>query len=474
MRVLLGLPPSKMLYSIPQLGLGYLASALRRRGHEVFLIDSIVRKLGIVDFCEALKAIRPQVLGLKVFSLDVATARQTLREAKASMPEIVTIVGGPHPSCLEADDLMNLFQEADFAFRGEGEEALPQLLSHLGEKGPEKGAIPGLVWREEGRAMANPRALVEDIDALDFPAWDLIDPRRYRVSYSFMNGALPSAPILLSRGCPYKCTFCASPLIIGSKVRKRNISSVLEEIRLLKEKFQVRTFDIVDENFLYEREYALQFCHSLLDEGVDIHWNLPYGVRVENIDREVIKAMESSGCFALSLGIESGNQAILNKARKGLNLETLREKIQIIKENSHILLQGFFILGFPDEGEEEINDTITLARRLPLDMVTFSPLRVNPGTQLYEQIKAIPGKLKKEDPWEEMDSEKVFHSYCKVSTERLNDLVRKAFLSFYFRPRVAFNLLSQVRTFHQGKIILNGLMRVFIRMGLKALRKPAS
>jgi radical SAM superfamily enzyme YgiQ (UPF0313 family) len=327
--------------------------------------------------------------------------------------------------------------------------------------------IAGLVWKDaDGVVRANPKGWVEDLDSLAFPAWDLIDPRRYKWGHSFMTSEFPAAPMAMTRGCPYSCTFCGSYLISGKKVRKRSLDNIIEEIRLLHADFGVRSIDIADENFAFDRDFVIAFCERLLREDIGIAWDCPYGVRLDNLDEEVVRLMHRSGCFGLSLGIESGSQRILDSIKKRLKVEDVVAKVRMIKRVSKIKLQGYFVIGFPGETPADIEATIQLACSLPFDMVTFCPLRVTPGTEIYDQLLST-GKIAPALDYRGFGHHYFVRSYCSIPDDEMRRLYRKACAQFYFRPRVVLNLLSQVRSVGQFRTIVNGLLRMIRSPGQK-------
>ena len=217
------------------IGLGYLAAYAREAGHVVRFLDRLFERYDLDDFDRYVSQFRPDVLGMKVFSCDLDTVREMLRRVRRMLPDTVTVIGGPHPSCEDPERLFEQFPDLDYAVAGEAEAGFSPFLDKLDANEKDMADIPGLIWRNgDGAVHANPKTLVADLDSLPLPAWDLMDPRRYKSGYSFMTTKLPAAPMSVTRGCPYACTFCGSHLISGRKVRRRSADNVIEEIKLLK------------------------------------------------------------------------------------------------------------------------------------------------------------------------------------------------------------------------------------------------
>lgn len=446
--------------SIPDIGLGLLAAMARDAGHEALLIDSSLEDLDAEAFAARVRDEQPDIVGIKAYSCDILYVERMLDAVAEAAPDTVRIIGGPHPSTEIPERLFRMFPALTAAFAGEAEPGFGPFLAKVEAGQRDYSDVPGLVWRDEaGEVHANTRTVVEDLDGLPLPAWDLLQPRRYTAGYSFMTNRLPAAPLVLTRGCPFHCTFCGSYLITGRRVRKRSLDGVLEEVRLLVREHGVRTIDVVDENCAFDRDYLAEFCRRLIAEDFDLNWNCPYGVRLNSLDEELVGLMDRAGCTGMSVGVESGCDRVLERVKKCLTVAQVREQVTMIKRVSSIMIQGYFMIGFPDETREEIEQTIDLACSLPFDIVTFCPLRVTPGTEIYERLVA-EGRIPPDVDYAGMGHHYFVRSYSQVSDAEMKKLYRKAYLKFYFRPKVAWNLLRRMATAAQMRTILNGLWRL--------------
>jgi anaerobic magnesium-protoporphyrin IX monomethyl ester cyclase len=461
MKILLAVSMSNERFNtIPDIGLGYLASYARQAGNDVHYLDCVLEKYSLQDFQSALCDFSPDLLGIKVFSCDIEPARRMLKVAREILPGVKLAIGGPHPSSASAEDVFQQFPNLDFAMAGEADSGFVTFLSHLQTGISDFSDVAGLIWRDgDGVLRVNPRAFVMELDSIPFPAWDLLQPNRYKSGYSFMTPLLPAAPMTITRGCPFHCTYCQSHLLTGRKVRRRSIDNVIEEITLLQREYGVRTIDIVDENFTFDNAYATTFCQRLIAEDIDIKWNCPYGVRLNSLNEDLVCLMEKSGCVALSLGIESGSDRILESVRKSQKVEMVAEKVRMIKRVSKIALQGYFMYGFPTETVEEVRQSIRLACSLPLDMVVFHPLRLTPGTELFNQY-VVEGKVPEGFDYQGYGHHYFVRSYCEIPDAEMKRLYKEAYLRFYARPKVIFNLLRMVRTWAQVKTLANGALRL--------------
>jgi radical SAM superfamily enzyme YgiQ (UPF0313 family) len=431
MRILFAVAISEERFnSTPDIGQGYLAACVRQAGHDVAIVDCLLERYDYAEFEQYVNTHQPDVVGIRAFSCDIPSISKMVRIVRKTCPGAVTVIGGPHPSCEIPERLFEQFPDLDYAFAGEGEPGFVPFVERLQAGSTDMADIPGLIWRDNNAIRANPKALVKDLDALPFPAWDLIDPWQYKCGYSFMTSKLPAAPMVLTRGCPYQCTFCGSHLITGRKVRKRSIDNIIEEIRLLQQDYGIRTIDIVDENLAFDRNYVKAFCERLIQEDLGIRWNCPYGVRLSSLNKETVRLMARAGCFGLSVGVESGSQRILDSVKKRLTVEEVVDKVRTIKHVSNITLQGFFMFGFPEETREDIEATIHLACSLPFDFVVFSPLRVTPGTEIYNDL-VHAGKIPRDLDYKGFGRHHFVRSYSSIPDKEMEKLYKKAYMRFY-------------------------------------------
>ncbi|MFA5142634.1 MAG: radical SAM protein [Candidatus Omnitrophota bacterium] len=440
MKILLLKPFNKSDHIQPSLGLGYLAESVRR-DHEVMILDCIKDKISVDKLEGVLKRCRPDVLGMQCYTFDLNFIDAALVSAKAFDKNIVTVTGGPHPSAAAAE-MMDMFRgRLDFAFSGEAEIGFPKLLDCLKNGGRNFDGVPGLMWREGAVLKSNPKTVSEDLDNIPMPAWDLIRPETYPES---QHGAFfkqfPIAPIMITRGCPYPCTFCAGGTVSGKKVRHRSIDNVLKELIYLNKERGIKEFHVIDDNFTMDMGYAKEFLRRLKALNLGMTWAVPNGVRMDALDDELLKLMKETGLYMISLGIESGSDKVLRDMKKSLTISKIKECVKRINDGG-IDVSGFFILGFPGETEESIRDTIRLSLELKLVRANFFTYLPFPGSESYERLRA-ENKLKGID-WNNFYFMTASYAPDGMTRARLKNLQRFAFARFYLRPRIiAYNIMS--------------------------------
>ncbi|MDP3732060.1 MAG: cobalamin-dependent protein [Candidatus Omnitrophota bacterium] len=458
MKTLLVLPRSRSYVIQPNLGLGYIASAIRRAGHEVMILDCIKEKMKIDDFFSLVRAHSFDMVGFHMFSQDYTSVKQLSRLIKEINPKIYTIVGGPHPTG-DPHGIIEDFPHIDFAFCGEGDLGMPRLLNLLSQgcgNNSEFSRIDGLYWKG-GESKSAPCAQIEDLDSLPFPAWDLMRPDTYpEAPHGAFIKQFPVAPLIISRGCPFGCTFCAGA---NHRHRRRSIDNVMEEIELLGRQYGVKELLIEDENFTLDRKLVQEFCGSLLRMNKGYTWNCSSGVRLSCVDLEDLQLMEKAGCHSISVGIEFGSQRIHDLTEKKLTLEMVREKMKLFAK-TNIRVTGFFLLGIPGETLAEMNETVKLALALPLHRIQINNFIPLPGSQIWKD-------LKKEGNLANIDYDHFFvHDVAYVSNgirkRDIKQLQKKAYLKFYLRWRIIKNVLSDIRSFNHLRYLIKRFMDVLV------------
>lgn len=426
---------------VPPLGLGYLASSLRDAGHEVQIVDCIAKNINVKTIQELVKKEQPQLIGVTILTIYFKEARELISKIKECSSAYI-IIGGHHVTALPIESLEKT--GADFAVVGEGEETIVELANKI-VTNQAYSDVKGICYKSvKGRIIVNsPRSLIDNLDNIPFPAWDLFGLRSYPyVPHGIFNRRFPSVGIITSRGCPFDCTFCAVKLTFGKKLRTRSAKNVVDEIELLSSKFGVKEFHFEDDNFNASKVHAMGISQEIIDRKLDISWSCPNGVRIDLLDEELLRKMRESGCYKLSVGIESFSQSILNRAKKHLDINLVPDQIRLIKK-AGLEVEGFFILGLPGESEETICNTIKFALDLPLDFARFHLPIPLPGTEIYDEW--FKGKI---DPIDFSKATVLGGNPFKkdgLDFPYLINCQKKAHRRFYLRPKTLIKILSRVK-----------------------------
>ena len=335
-----------MVNITPNLGLGYLATSLRNNGFDVEIWDGVKKDMTKKKLADRLKKSDYEVAGFQVYTRSVKEVQEGLEMVKSINPKVTTVIGGPHSSGDPEGSMKHL--KTDYAFRGEAEIGLVQLLKKLnGQENQPFEDINNLIWKTNGKVVCNPLNPIQDLDVVGMPSWDLINPNDYPYApigaFSKKN---PLTSISTTRGCPYRCTFCANNTIMGRKVRARSTDIVLKEMELLYDKYGIREFQIIDDNFTSKKALTLGVCNGIIERGWDISLSFPNGIRLSTLDEEILHLLEKAGCYSLGLGIESGSPATLKNMKKSQSVDEIKEKVNLIHKVTKIRTTGFFIIGY--------------------------------------------------------------------------------------------------------------------------------
>lgn len=451
-------PPNYPLVSFP-LGLAYLASSLEKHGHVARILDMPVEKMSAAEFKDLLLSGGFGLIGISCMTVEYNSALGTAEQIKNLLPDTPVVFGGPHPSADPSRVIINPF--VDLVVVGEGEAALTELVNAV-EEGDPLDRIDGLIFKRDSAPVFNkPRDLIKNVDEIPFPAIHLLNLDEY---YKYQIPRLVPKrkrymSIFTSRGCPYGCIYCHK--IFGKKYRARSPHNVLDEIRLLYNKYGIREFIIEDDNFTMNLNRAKKICDLLIEEKLDISVQFPNGIRADRMDEELMSKLKQAGAHSMSIGVESGTLRIQDFIRKGLDLNKVRETISLAKKYK-IKTNGFFMMGFPGETTNEMLETINFARSLELDTADFSIATPYPYTELME-ISIKKGYLKT------MDFDKFDVKTPNLETEDFNSddlkrLQRRAYISFYFTPKRLIKILLKILTdYNYFKRYAHGLAKHVLR-----------
>ena len=463
MKILLVKPKLRVDNILPILGLGYIANAIKDK-HEVRILDCMKEDYSVDDYAHYLEDYKPDVVGIQCFTYDIYIVADYLKQTRRILPNALTIIGGPHPTAMPEESMRFFSNTLDFAFRSEAEEGLLALLTLIESEGVTNESlskVKNLIWRNGDQIVANPVTYIADVGKLGMPAWELMPPDTYPKSpFSAFYKRFPVAPIITSRGCPYKCTYCQASLMSGKRMRYRPVSLVVEEIRYLQENYGVKEFQIIDDNFTLNRKYVMDFCNAIISNRIDITWTCPNGVRLDTLNDEMIEAMKSSGCYIISAGIESGSDRILKYVKKHETTDIMMNSVRMIQKHG-IDVVGFFILGFPTESVEEMRKTIKFSKDLGLLRANFLLFHPIPGTEIYTMLNHT-GELANIN-YNANSFAEVAYIPKGMTKDKLKNIQRKAFLSFYLRPKQFISLMSNIRSYNHLSYILRRVYRWLIK-----------
>jgi len=447
----------------PSLGLGFIAGHVKKHGFSVQIIDCNILKIPPEYLPQHLPLKNYRLTGIQAYDMDLQEVKKYLQILRMEAPDVPIIVGGPAPSS-SPEFVLKFLKDADFLVVGEGEIAVEKLLRILKSRNTDRSLlekVPNLAWREEDKIHMTPHEYILDLNAIGAPAWDIIDPGLYNNAvHGFFYRRLPILPIMISRGCPFHCSFCGSRNITGYKIRRRDPGQVVDELEYLKSRYGLREFQVIDDNFTFPPEAALEFAEKLIERKLDLLWTCPNGLRIDTLSKELLAAMKKSGCYELAVGIESGDPVILKDMGKNLSPETVVEKVDLIHSQG-INVVGFVMVGYPLETEETLRRTMKFILSLPLIRISLTRFVPMPGTPISDRLIA-KGEIK----YEEIDPTKLNYnefSYIPpdLTEKQLRYWYRLFFLRFSLRPRIIFHNIRNIRSLSHARIIMQKIFGFF-------------
>jgi anaerobic magnesium-protoporphyrin IX monomethyl ester cyclase len=443
MRVLLVNPKSRLpidTRTSPPLGLAYLAAVSEARGDEVRIHDGDVEDM---PASEAARQFTPQLIGITANTTQVMSAWREAAQIKAVLPDVPIILGGPHPTVLPHESAQR--PEIDGVVRGEGEITWRELSDRVAA-GTEWAGVAGLTYRRHGHIVDEPERASCELGALPRPAYHLFKMPRYTNLQPLVDQVAGySYPIMTSRGCPYRCSYCSQ--IMERRWRMRSPEDVVAEWEWLVRDLGAAEIGVLDDSFNIDRQRVLRICDLILERGLqDVPWIMINGIRANLADVELLSKMRQAGCVRTAFGVESGNQRILDSIiKKHLTLDQIRQAFAAAKQAGMETI-GFFIIGMPGESEATMDDTINFACELDPLVANFSIATPFPGTEMYDTVKA-QGRILAET-WDDFVffEGKARFELPDLPAELVERKWREAYRRFYLRPKRVLRTLTRKQT----------------------------
>lgn len=432
------------------LGLGYIAAVLRQGGHNVSLIDPEAKGMSYKELGKEIEDGHYDLIGISCTTSSFESARRIARMVR-EVSHSQIILGGVHASALP-EMILRRFPEFDIVVIGEGEETILELCNSLSLKDPDLSQVRGIAFRQDGQILLTPpRPFIKDLDSLPYPARDLVDLSHYRPHAQLGRGKR-SATMISSRGCPYRCTFCASHLTTGFVFRARSPENVVGEIEYLIETYGVEHIIFVDDEFTLNQERVKRICELIIDRGIKVDWFC--FTRVDTLSKELLSLMKEAGCFCLCFGIESADEEILKRLKKQITVEQCRRALNWCNELG-FKTHTSFILGNPGDSKESIEATINLALELKSTMAFFNIMTPFPGTEIFNQYST---KFEQMDNWNDFVAIGVNPALdlIEVTKRHLRWYMYLAHLKFYGRPIQWFRMARHIKSLRELMVYLRG------------------
>jgi len=470
MKILFINPPIKYSLSpLPPLGIAYVAAVLRQNSYEnIRIVDGASQFLSVDAIVEQAIAFGPDIIGITVMSNVKSVATTLTNILKQKLPSSLVCWGGAHATALPEHCFKN--SSVDVVFRHESEFSFLEFVRRV-EAHKDFTDIKGLCYKKDGTVHCNEKvARITALDSLPLPARDLLPMDKYSTVSWFGSKVKKATTIISSRGCPYECTYCANKVCWGDrKYIHRDPVKVVDEMETLVREYGVGGFQFSDECLTANRKNATAFCEELLKRKLNVSWVCSSSVK--NVDVELLRLMKRAGCEFINYGIESGSPEIRKILKKNITNEDIFTAVAAAKK-SGLRVGCCFLLGCPGETPATARETISMARKLAPDEVSFNIVVPFPGTEIYELLVA-PKNLDLD--WDEAmgfdplnpDTPKVFFNCSQIPDRELISLYREARRKVelnIFAFRMIYNRLIHVSSpRHLFVVIKGGLSLLFKR-----------
>ncbi|KKN43757.1 hypothetical protein LCGC14_0700050 [marine sediment metagenome] len=439
-------PGEKRVMGFQPLSLISLGSYLEQHGEKVVILDGRAEGLTFGEIIKRIKNINPCLVGISTFTPFIAYAYNFSTLLKKNCPDINILLGGPHINATYPETMGDCL-DVDFCIYGEGEESLLGLSRAIRSKYHDYTNINGLIYRSDGKFIVNPpRSTFVDLNNLPPLNYNLIDNFNIRNYDSIFAMGKKAMAMVVSRGCPFRCTFCGAQVTHGRRVRYASVEKVVDEIEDRMSGYGIGYVSMKDSTFTVNRRWVIDFCRKLIKKKTDLKWGC--NVRVDCIDEELLDLMVRSGLVNIGFGIESGTERILKVIKKGITIEQIKKTISLVK-NYDLLIGAGFMLGNFSETLEEVHKTVKFAKELAIPLTAFSSTVVYPGTPLYKQAK-LDNTLRSEKWYIKKDEKGNFiPTGLTAGNLKFRDYdseteARQAYRKFYFNLGYLFNFIKLI------------------------------
>ncbi len=420
------------------MGIMYIGAALKKAGHEPKIHDCALDYKNLRILQRTIKDWEPDFIGISIIITELEQTEKIMGIIRDILPIVPVVFGGPWPSANPEASIKEY--GADFVVVGEGEFVFPQIIDAVNQ-GRSVESIPGTASMVRGKVKINEGHYFtgDELDALPFPAWDLIAHRLYAGMSSFSDvGFRPYVSVLTSRGCPFKCAYCHQTM--GKHYRKRSAESVLAEMEELRFRYGIKEFEIIDDCFNFDRPRMHTILNGIRERIGDAKLHFPNALRCDMLEPEDMLLFKQSGTVSACFSIETSSPRLQKLIYKNLDIEKASRVINA-SVRAGIYSTGYFMLGFPTESYEEACATVDFAARSSLHNATFMFVTPFEGSELAGMVEHILNKRKGTVKPQNITYFTNTVNISAMSDKDLQRIFRNAYRRFYLNPMRIMRLI---------------------------------
>lgn len=380
-------PGKKPTYGLQPLGVLYIGALLKREGFDVQILDAEIEGLTVHETARRILDTNPDLVGFSMMTPQLITGLAASVLIKQERPDLPIVMGGAHVDSTKGDIFEMQEEHADcfdMAVHGEGEYTLAEICHNMETLGAENPQVyckdvQNAIYRDvDGTVVVNPpRAFNGQLDDLPSVDFDMLDVKQY---------SIPSMPgrhvlsMMLSRGCPFKCTFCDAPMVMGKKIRWWSIERIIRDIAFYKQKYGISNFSFRDSTFTANKKWTVKFCEALLDANLNIKWRI--NTRASLVPPDLLPLMAKAGCYTINFGVESGHPDILKRIKKEVALDDVIDAFERCRKLG-VRTYATFMMGNPGETDETALATLEFSKKIRPALAMFFVSTAYPGTPMY-------------------------------------------------------------------------------------------
>lgn len=441
-------PPTDYSRPMPSLGISFLSAYLKSHNHESRIIDLWAELMSDDSLRNRISEYKPDMIGIPFFTALYKETVRLIGMLKASFPDTLIVVGGPHASALPTT-VLNESASVDLVVIGEGEETILEIMQSLGTR--DFSHINGIAFRNGDVISINPeRTYIKDIDSIPYPDLEYMSPEKYKSSPPYGWYGFPLI-MITSRGCPSKCTFCCKS-VYGGSFRAMSPERIVAEIKHWKSNLPIKEIRFYDDDFTISNKRIYALCDLMIKEKINLPWSCT--TRVDFLTRELLAKMKEAGLYFISLGVESGSERVLKSLKKRYKLEHIRNAFQWC-HSLRVQTLAYFLVGNPEETIDEMTATLELQREIKPGFSGWGILEVFPGSPLFEECRNKPGY--------QLDIESGYRDFYRNDMDEgfLRDFCLKAMVKNYLSYYGAKSMLQYLYKTKNFSIIRDHLWLKF-------------